>query len=238
MVEKAKPQTVTNRILRALPERDAQNLLLQGDPVDLPMKKVLHEPGDSSDYVYFPNDGVISLLTVAAEGAVEIATVGREGMADVATYLGIDSNARWLVQVPGHAVRLKTENFREIVKDSERIRSVLDSYMVGMYTLVSQTAACNSRHSIEARCARWLLMTLDRVSGDTFPMTHDFLASMLGTRRASVSIAMSMLQQQGLIEYSRGHVHVVRQSALAEVACECYSLIREQFEGLFPGSEG
>jgi len=226
---------IPNRLLGALSRADYDQVVAGGESVELRMKTILYEPGEpASEYVYFPAYGVISLLTVLEDGgAVEIATVGSEGMADVAAYLGVGSQVRWLVQVPGDAIRIRAETLRRLAKESETLRAILDDYMVAMYILVSQTAACNRRHPVEERCARWLLMTHDRVDEDEFPMTHDFLSDMLGTRRASVSIAMKMLQRAGLISYRRGVVTVLDRSGLEEAACECHGIVHRQFDFLF-----
>ena len=185
-------------------------------------------------HVYFPLSGVISLLTVLDDGsAVEIATVGSEGMADFAAYLDLESPARWLVQVPGTALRIDAAELRRVAEDSSELRDVMHNYMLAMFVLVSQTAACNRRHPVEERCARWLLMTHDRVDEDTFPMTHEFLADMLGVRRPSVSIAMSILSKAGYTRYRRGKVEIVDRAGLEEATCECYGVLASQFQKRF-----
>jgi CRP-like cAMP-binding protein len=225
-----------NLLLAALSKADRDGIIEAGQVVSLRLKKVLREPGNPVEYLYFPFHGVISLLTVLDEdgAAVEIATVGYEGMADTAAYLGIDSQIRWLVQVPGDALRIEVDKLQSLAACSEGIRDVFNRYMVAMYILVSQTAACNRRHPVQERCARWLLMTHDRVENDDFPMTHDFLADMLGTRRASVSIAMKTLRNAGLIDYHHGRVTVIDRPGLEESACECHAFVRYHFDTHFP----
>jgi CRP-like cAMP-binding protein len=169
--------------------------------------------------------------------AVEIATVGREGMADFAGYLGMESPARWLVQVPGKCLRIEARKVRELADASPYLREVMHNYMLAMFILVSQTAACNRRHAVEERCARWLLMTHDRVASDQFPMTHEFLADMLGVRRPSVSIAMGMLSRAGYTRYRRGKVEVLDRGGLEDAACECYRVLTRQFMRRFPANE-
>jgi CRP-like cAMP-binding protein len=232
MSPKKHPREIPNRLLAALPRTDYEAVFCAGTTVNLTLRHVLHEPGDAPDkYVYFPGYGVISLLTILEDGsAVEIATVGSEGMADMAAYLGVNGPARWLVQVPGDALRIKASVLRELASQREALRSVLDAYMIAMYILVSQTAACNRRHPVEERCARWLLMTHDRVDEDEFPMTHEFLSDMLGTRRASVSIAMNILLKAGFITYKRGRVTVIDRAGLESAACECYGIVRDRFD--------
>lgn len=206
-----------------------------GDVVNLELKRILHEPEEPALHVYFPLSGVISLLTVLDDGsAVEIATVGSEGMTDFAAYLDLESPARWLVQVPGRALRLEAAELRRLAEMSEELRGVMHNYMLAMFVLVSQTAACNRRHPVEERCARWLLMTHDRVEEDTFPMTHEFLADMLGVRRPSVSIAMSILSKAGYTRYRRGKVEVIDREGLEAASCECYQVLTQQFLKRFP----
>lgn len=207
------------------------------DLVRFPMALVVHEPGDFMNYVYFPNNGVLSMLTVLEDGTVvEIATVGNEGMADLSVFLGLrHANSRLLVQIPGDTLRMTREVFLDMLSQCDGLREALGHYMVSMFTLVSQSAACNRLHAIEERAARWLLMTHDRVDSDSFPITHDFLASMLGTRRPSVTVAAGMLQKAGFIRYSRGRMTVLDREGLEASACECYRIVREQFDTM-PGS--
>jgi CRP-like cAMP-binding protein len=226
-----------NMLLAAVPRADYEALIVAGEVVELKLKDILHEPDDAARHVYFPLSGIISLLTVLEDGsAVEIATVGSEGMADFAAYLGMDSPARWLVQVPGKSLRVEAKEVRKIAEKSEELRAVMHNYMLAMFILVSQTAACNRRHPVEERCARWLLMTHDRVGSNYFPMTHEFLADMLGVRRPSVSIAMGMLSRAGFTQYKRGKVQVLDRLGLEAAACECYRVLAKQFKERFPAS--
>ena len=226
-----------NSLLAGLPAQLLNEVAAIGESVPLELKRILHEPDEPAHHVYFPLSGVISLLTVLDDGsAVEIATVGSEGMADFAAYLDLESPARWLVQVPGTAIRIDAAELRRISEEWPALRSVMHNYMLAMFVLVSQTAACNRRHPVEERCARWLLMTHDRVEGDTFPMTHEFLADMLGVRRPSVSIAMSILSKAGYTRYRRGKVEIVDRDGLEQATCECYHVLRDQFEKRFPVS--
>jgi CRP-like cAMP-binding protein len=224
-----------NSLLGTLPPDVLHALTSASEIVPLDLKRVLHESDEAANHVYFPLSGVISLLTVLDDGnAVEIATVGREGMADIAAYLDLESPARWLVQVPGWAIRLKAKHLRRLAQESPKLTDVMHNYMLAMFVVVSQTAACNRRHPIEERCARWLLMTHDRVETDTFPMTHEFLADMLGVRRPGVSTAMGVLSRAGFMDYHRGKVEILDREGLESATCECYGVLTDQFEKRFP----
>jgi CRP-like cAMP-binding protein len=227
---------IANRILRSLPSSEYKAMQPHLELVRLPMGRIVQESGQKMDHVFFPNHGVLSMLTVLDNGdLVEIATVGNEGMADLSVFLGLKvSHSRLLVQVPGDALRIEREAFLDFVSRSERLRILLGRFMVAMFVLVSQSAACNRLHTIEERAARWLLMTHDRVDSDTFPITHDFLASMLGVRRPSVTLAAGMLQKAGFISYSRGRMTILDRAGLEASACECYAIVRKEFDAM-PG---
>jgi CRP-like cAMP-binding protein len=227
---------IPNRILRSLPLSEYEELLPHVELVRLRIGQVLHEPGDEMRHVYFPNHGVLSMLTVLESGeAVEIATVGNEGMADLSVFLGLKvATSRLINQVPGEVLRLERAAFLKLVSQCPGLGAGLGLYMVAMFTLVSQSAACNRIHSLEQRCARWILMTHDRVDVDTFPLTQEFLSTMLGVRRPSVTVEAGTLQKAGFIAYSRGNMTVVDRPALEAAACECYQIITEQFQ-LLPG---
>ena len=227
-------RAIPNRILSALPQDVYTRILPDLKAVPIKFRVSLHEPGDKMPYVYFPNTGVVSMLTVLSDGsAVEIATIGNEGMTDVSVFLGLEeSDSRLLIQVPGTAMRMESDRFREHVEQIPVLRALLGYYAMAMFALVSQSAACNRMHPIVERCARWLLMTHDRVDDVVFPMTHDFLAEMLGVRRPSVSVAAEALQAAGYITYHRGKVTVLDRPGLEAASCECYRLIRERFDRL------
>jgi len=229
-------RNIANRILSSLPLEEYERLLPDLKTVPLKFRISLHEPGDKMPYVYFPNTGVISMLTVLADGfAVEIATIGNEGMTDLSVFLGLEaSDSRLLIQVPGTAMRMESDRFLDHVEQMPILRALLGYYAVSLFALVAQSAACNRMHPIVERCARWLLMTHDRVDAAAFPMTHNFLAEMLGVRRPSVSVAAEALQDAGFITYHRGKVTVLDRTGLEAASCECYRLIRERFDRL-PG---
>ena len=234
---------IANRILRSLPKAEYEALLPHLEAMRFPMGRIIHDSGQDMSHVYFPNHGVLSMLTVLDNGdLVEIATVGNEGMADLSVFLGLQvSNSRLLVQVPGDTLRMERGLFVELVSRLDGLFNRLGQYMVSMFTLVSQSAACNRLHPLEERAARWLLMTHDRVDADTFPITHDFLASMLGVRRPSVTVAAGMLQKAGFIRYSRGRLTILDRPGLEASTCECYAIVRAQFDGdagSVPGQAG
>jgi len=227
---------IGNRILRGLPGSEYEAMQPHLELVRLPMGRIVQESGEEMDHVYFPNHGVLSMITVLENGdLVEIATVGNEGMADLSVFLGLKvSHSRLLVQIPGDAQRMERRAFLDFVSRSERLRTLLGRFTVAMFTLVSQSAACNRLHTIEERAARWLLMTHDRVDSDTFPITHDFLASMLGVRRPSVTLAAGILQKAGFISYRRGRMTILDRAGLEGSACECYAIARKEFDAM-PG---
>ncbi len=235
-ISSAEPRAIPNRILSSLPREEYERILPDLTLVPLKFRTSLHEPGDQMPYVYFPNTGVISMITVLGNGdGIEIATVGNEGMTDISVFLGLEeSDARLLVQVPGSGMRMASARLRRHVQQNPGLRANLGYYAVSLFTLVAQSAACNRKHPVVERCARWLLMSHDRVDAAVFPMTHDFLSEMLGIRRPSVSVAAQTLQNAGLITYHRGKVTVLDRAGLESASCECYQLIRERFDRL-PG---
>jgi len=223
-----------NYLLAALPPEEYTELLPRLEIVLPRFKEVLYEPNESIQYVYFPINGVISLVITMANGTMaEIATVGNEGMVGLPVFLeAVPFPGRALSQIPGNTFRLKAEVFNEIVGRSSAFQRVLHRYTQALFTQVAQSAACNRFHPIEKRCARWLLMTCDRVGSDEFRLTQEFLAQMLSVRRASVSEAAAMLQQTGLIRYNRGNISVADRAGLQAASCECYETVRREFSRL------
>lgn len=181
------------------------------------------------DFVYFPQSGVQSVVVVMATGAMsEVGIIGREGMLGMQAFLGADASPhRVFCQVPGVCRRLPVAAFRDELRRGGRFLDLTQRYAQALFFQVSQSTACNHHHPVEERCARWLLMTHDRVGADVFPMTHEFLSVMLGVRRPSVTLAAGALQKAGVIRYSRGKVTVRDRPRLEEVACECYQAVRE-----------
>jgi len=221
-----------NRLLAALPAKEYKRLLAGLELVRLSYGDVLYEPGEQMRYAYFPGDCLVSLLTVV-EGhrALEVGLVGREGMVGSRLALGITvSPVRALVQGTGMAVRIKSARFLQEFRRSPALQRTLFLFTDALMMQVTQTAACNRFHMVEARLARWLLMTRERLTSGEFHLTHEFLADMLGVRRVGVTSAASSLQRRKLIRYQRGNITIVDQQGLEAAACSCYR--RLQFTGL------
>jgi len=230
------PTVRRNRILSALPDEALRRLLPELTTVSLDVGQVLYEPGEPIDHVYFPINAVISVISVLRDGStVEVATVGNEGMAGIAAFLGAASTPhRSLSQVSGTAARLPVPALRDLTGGTGPLDDRLRHYTQALLNQVAQTAACNRMHSIEERCARWLLMMHDRVQVDRFYLTQHFLAQMLGVRRATVTVAAGRLQQLRLIRYSRGKIVILDRAGLERTSCECYAVVRGQFDGSEP----
>jgi CRP-like cAMP-binding protein len=223
-----------NRLLRALPADEYAWLAPHLKNVPLNVRDVLAEPDEPFRHVYFIESGCVSVINHLVGGMVEVATVGNEGLAGLSVFLdGGAGGSQHFVQIAGEAKRMKASDFAEISDSRPALRHLLHRYTQAFITQVSQTAACNRAHRLEERCARWLLMTHDRLHGaNTFQLTHQFLAFMLGVRRSGVTIAAGMLQQAGLISYTRGKMTIVNRAGLEEVSCECYGVVRGHFERL------
>jgi CRP-like cAMP-binding protein len=221
-----------NELLRRLTTAEYARLASGLESVPLEFKETLYEQGSRITHVYFPTAGVVSLITVLTgdDAPVETGTVGREGMVGLPTFLEASvAPGRALCQVPGSALRMAAAPFLACVKRIDSLRTLLLRYTNVLMAMIGQTAACNRAHDTRTRMARWLLMTRDRVDGDEFPMTQEFLGQMLGVRRPAVSVAGAALQRQGLIKYARGKVTIVDHEGLEKVACECYEYIRNEF---------
>ncbi|HEY4303372.1 MAG TPA: Crp/Fnr family transcriptional regulator, partial [Gemmatimonadaceae bacterium] len=197
-------------------------------------RDLLFESGKPIEYVYFVVDGIASLVSVMADGSsVETATIGREGMVGLPVFHGVFTTAEQaLMQVPGKAYRINAATFAELLPRMPALQRLLHRFSVVMFTLASQNSGCNRKHSIEQRCCRWLLMVADRLDRASFELTHDFVAQMLGVRRASVTEALGALEKRGLIETARGRIKIVDKSGLEGLACECYDVIRGTVERL------
>lgn len=223
---------VANKILLAIPNRDFRAMRSQLEFVDLPARFCLHEAGEKMEFAYFPNSGMVSLVVVAKDGrTVEVGVVGNEGMACLpgAVYLN-RSPLREIVQIAGEGFRISVRALQETLQSFPQLNSQLTRYAVLHGMQVSQTAACNRLHDIRQRLARWLLMAQDRVGSPLLQITHDFLATMLGTDRPSVSLAAGFLQKQQAISYLRGAVQILNRKRLESLACECYAVM-SQFNG-------
>jgi CRP-like cAMP-binding protein len=226
-----------NHLLEALPAAEREVVLTHLRPAHLTVKTVLFDPGQSIGHVYFPMDGVISLVTPLADGnIVEVATIGNEGIVGVPLVPGGSLAVRAISQVGGRTLRMEAALF---LKEFERLpgfRKLVQKYIQALFGQISQAAACNRLHSNEERLSRWLLMSHDRVGTDTFPITHEFLGQMLGSRRATVTLSAGLLQSAGLIRYHRGRVTIVDREGLEAVSCECYSIIKAALDSVVAGA--
>lgn len=223
-----------NRILASLPPADYQRVRSKLEPIAFRSGQHLHEADGPIAHVYFPRSGVASVVARMDEGGtVEVATIGNEGVVGLGAYLGDGSSPMEVfVQIPGDAVRMRADAFRHEVRAGGALRDGIRRYAQALLTQVGQSAACNRVHAIDERCARWLLMSHDRVVGDEIRLTQEFLAEMLGVRRAGVSRAAGQLKRRKLIDYRRGRIHVLDRKGLEKAACECYALIRAHHERL------
>jgi CRP-like cAMP-binding protein len=223
---------ILNSLLAALPRKSYLRLLPGLAPVELVFGKVLYEPGQTIEHVYFPTQSLVSLLTLV-EGhlALEVGLVGWEGMVGFPLALGVDASpVRALVQGGGPALRMSATRFRAELRRSPPLQRELYRYVNTMMAQISQTAGCNRFHVVEPRLARWLLMTRDRVRSGEFRMTHEFLSHMLGVRRVGVTEAASALQERKLIEYTRGAIKILDHRGLEAAACPCYERVKDMHE--------
>ena len=223
---------IQNSLLAALPRKSYLRLLPGLAPVELVFGEVLYEAGDPIRDVYFPTQSLVSLLTVV-EGhlALEVGMVGREGMVGVPLVLGADASpVRALVQGAGPALKMNGQRFRSELNASPPLQREVQRYIYAMMVQISQTAGCNRFHVVEARLARWLLMTRDRMRSGHFRMTHEFLSHMLGVRRVGVTEAASALQRRKLIEYSRGSITILDDRGLEAACCSCYQVVNDMHE--------
>jgi CRP-like cAMP-binding protein len=227
-----------NRFLRMLPASSYFRMRPYLEPVPLPRKYVVWNVDEPVEAVFFPRRCVLSLLvTLRQRAPVEAATIGNEGMLGMSTVLGADRSPLLVVaQIPGEALRIPARLFQELVEDDASLRLLTLRYSHALLEQTAQSVACNRRHNTVQRCARWLLMTHDRVRSDEFTLTHEFLAMMLGVRRASVTVAAGQLQRANLIRYVYGHVVIEDRKGLEEAACECYEAVERRFQHLFDGN--
>ena len=228
---------IENSLLAAVPRKEYRRLLAGLEPVTLTFGEALYEPGETIRHVYFPGASLVSLLTLAdGHLALEVGLIGREGMVGIPLVLGHNvSSVRALVQGTGTAMRMAAAHFREEFRLSLPLQQELYRYTHTLMAQISQTAACNRFHVVEARLARWLLMTHDRVKSDQFRMTHEFLGHMLGVRRVGVTKAAQALQERKLIRYSRGDITVLDRRGLEAAACECYEVVKDMHDGAQAG---
>ncbi len=224
-----------NLLLARLPAADQDRIADQLLPVRLEFKQVLYKSGQPIDYAYFPTSGAVSAITIMDDGdAIEVATIGNEGVVGFSVlFADSTSTTDMVVQVAGDALRMATEDLRrEATNNGAALRDLLLRYNSAFLTQISQSVACNGLHPIQQRCCRWLLITLDRMESNIVPLTHEFLAIMLGVRRASVTEVLGPLQDKGLVANNRGAITVLDRAGLERLSCECYRKVKDEFDRL------
>lgn len=225
-----------NRLLLSLKPTDFDRVAPHLALMPLEKGRLLYDPGDEIDWVYFPDNGVISLMTLMENGAaIESATIGREGALGLSAAVAPrESLSRAIVQVPGRARRISAVHLREVWRDCAAIRVLVDRHGDALLGHAVQSVACNALHSVEARFCRWLLSCHDRIDTDTVSLTQEFLADMLGVQRTTVTAVAGALQSKGLIRYRRGIVDILDRAGLEAITCECYATVRRNYERLLP----
>lgn len=232
--------TSRNRLLTALPPDSLARLAPQLEPVELVLRDVLHRPEELIERVYFPETGWCSILAPLEDGdSAEVGLIGHDGLVGLPVVLGEPSDdVEALVQCSGTALTMPAEQLQLAMAQDTALRTLLLRYALLHHTQVARTAACNGRHQIDLRLARWLLMAHDRNDGDEFPMTHEFLGMMLGVRRASVTLAAGLLQKAGLVHYRAGRITITDRPGLENASCECYGVVRRAADRLFGLPDG
>ena len=230
------PDPRKNHLLAALPVAEWQRWLPQLESVELSLGQVLYESGSTLSHVYFPTSAIVSLLYVMENGAsAEIAGVGNEGIVGISLFMGGESTpSRAVVQSAGHGFRLKAQLMKEEFNRSGPVLHLLLRYTQALITQMAQTAVCNRHHSLDQQLCRWLLLSLDRLQGTELVMTQELIANMLGVRREGVTEAAHKLQDAGLIRYARGHISVVDRNGLENRTCECYAVVKKEYDRLLP----
>ena len=225
----AQGKHVGNKVLLATPDNEYELMRADLTYVDLPDHLSLHEPTQNIEFVYCPNRGMVSQVVVTKDGrTVEVGVVGNEGYVGAGLAVGLTrSSVREIVQISGDGFRMMGNALQRILRSAPQLQMILSRHSGVQGMQVAQTAACNRLHDIQQRLARWLLMTQDRVNLGVLPITHDFIATMMGTDRSTVSLAAAVLQKKGIIEYVRGAVKVVNRRKLQNSACECYGVIQQ-----------
>ena len=226
-----------NRILDALPAAEFEAVSPSLEPVELEVRDHVFRRGEPIEFVHFPVNCVISLVSEMENGrVVEVASVGREGMVGLPTFLegSYTSALESFSQVPGTSLRLPAERFAALTDGAGVLQKLLERYTQALFVQVAQSSACNRLHTLEQRCARWLLQTEDRIGAPRFPLTQEFLAQMLGVQRSSVNTAAGALQQHGVIRYSRGVITILDRPGLETLACECYRVSAAEYARLIP----
>ena len=225
-------ELIHNSVLAGLNEAAASEVLHEGRLIHIETPRQIYEAGVPIDDVYFPIDAVLSVVTQMRNGgSIEVGTVGREGFSAIPLLLGATTSANEsYCQVRGRVVVIGTDHFHRLLLNADdTFRRVLDRFLQAYVNMLGQLAACNGMHTILERCARWMLLTHDRVNSDTIALTHEYLAMMLGSRRSSVTTAAAMLQNEGFIEYRHGVIRILNRTGLERASCECYEVARAQF---------
>ncbi|OWY67511.1 Crp/Fnr family transcriptional regulator [cyanobacterium TDX16] len=223
-----------NQLLAALPTEEYQRLLPYLEVVCLSHRQILHEINEPIKYVYFPTQALVSMVSLMEDGAtIEVGIVGKDGAVGLPVCWGGNSaTTQAIVQIPGSAIRIAADRFKAEFERHEAFYHLILLYTQALFTQVVQTAACNRRHTIEQRLARWLLSVEDRVDAEQLLLTQEFIAQMLGIRRSGVTVAATALQQAGMIRYSRGKIAIVDRQLLQSTACECYKVVKNEFHRL------
>jgi len=231
----AAPDPRQNNLLAALPENDLQRWLPSLELIKMPLGTVLYEPGAALSHVYFPTTAIVSLLYVMENGAsAEIAVAGNEGIIGISLFMGGEStSSRAVVQSAGDAFRMAAEVLKEEFSRSGAVLHLLLRYTQALITQMAQTAVCNRHHTLHQQLCRWLLLSLDRMQGDELIMTQELIANMLGVRREGVTEAALKLQHNGVIRYARGHIKVLDRAGLEKCTCECYAVVKKEYDRLF-----
>jgi CRP-like cAMP-binding protein len=223
-----------NRLLTVLPRAEYDRLRPHLEKVSLPLREILYEAGGPISHVFFPLNGVVSLvILIDGDISLEVGTIGNEGMAGTPVFLGSESSpTRAISQVAGDALRMKAKVFRDEMKRGGSLYGVVQRYTQAMINQISQSVVCNHRHSVQKRMCRWLLMSHDRVGADEFHLTQEFLAQMLGVCRPTVTAVAGTLQKAGLISYHRGRLTVLDRKGLEAASCECYEVVAKELDRL------
>src|SRR5512132_406409 len=230
----ARQSPLENRLLAALPAADYERLLPHLELAPLPLGWAVYESGDAQGYVYFPTDSIVSMLYVMEDGSsAEIAVVGNEGVVGIALFMGGETTpSRAVVQSAGYAYRLRASVLKTEFGHAGELQHLLLRYTQALITQMAQTAVCNRHHAVEQQLCRWLLLSLDRLASSELTMTQELIANMLGVRREGVTEAAGKLQRAGLIRYSRGRIEVLDRPGLEKAVCECYSVVKTEFDRL------
>jgi CRP-like cAMP-binding protein len=228
-------EALQNHLLAALSEEEIARLLPELQPVSLTLGQVIYESGEQMEYVYFPTTAIISLLYIMENGATaEIGVVGNDGLVGIALFMGGDTTPnRAVVQSAGRAFKMRAHVLKREFIQAGRFHNLMLRYTQALITQISQTAVCNRLHSVDQQLCRWLLLSHDRLPSDRLIMTHDLIANMLGVRREGVTHAAKRLQDAGYISYVRGDMTILDRRGLEEKACECYQVVRNEYDRLF-----